>query len=442
MRSILVFKGDSTKAQDVLKAVGPDYRVSVISSPKELDEFPGGPDVLLLDLEASERDVTGHLLDHVRKSPFPIILLTAAADGRSIGEAIDRVRSCSYVTTTGDYAPVLQALIRRAIEQATEKRRLHQAILALKQRLDETEKRFAGESEKTAGQDTKGNILEEIIFVFKRGEIELPSHPKMAQRFREMIDRGVGTQEIALLLKRDAAVSSKLISISNSPFYRGRTNNQTLEQALSRLGLDTARKYVEVILHRTLYTTKNKKLVGLVERLWEHSLSCAYASQTIAENLKLALPDDPFTLGLLHDIGKLVLLQTISELQMKNKIGDMIDGAEISATLEAYHGRFGTSLLKLWNYPSGYQQVTSYHDALEKADPITKELLVVHFANLLSKSMGYDMDEKAEIDLESVESYRLLELEAEAVLRVKERVQALMDQSREFFSATARPSHS
>jgi HD-like signal output (HDOD) protein len=311
--------------------------------------------------------------------------------------------------------------------------------------VDELEKGLAKkEAEKPPApeQDVKENILEEIIFVFKRGEIELPTHPKMIEKFRELIEGGAGTQEIALLLKRDAAVSSKLISISNSPFYRGLANSQTLEQALSRLGLNTAKKYVEVILHRSLYTTKNKKLAGIIELLWEHSLSSAYASQTVAESLKLALPDDPFTLGLLHDIGKLVLLQTIGELQMKNKIGEMVDMGEITATLEAYHGQFGTSLLKLWKYPSGYLQITSYHDALEKADPITKELLVVHFANLLAKSMGYHLGEKTEIDLAATQSFRLLDLKVEAVPEIKKRVQELMEQSKEFFSPGASPSAS
>jgi HD-like signal output (HDOD) protein len=264
----------------------------------------------------------------------------------------------------------------------------------------------------------------------------------MGQKFKELIEEGAGTQEISLLLKRDMAVSSKLISISNSPYYRGLTNNQTLEQALSRLGLNTAKKYVDVILHHSLYTTKNKKLVGIIEMLWEHSLSCAYASQTVAENLKLVLPDDPFTLGLLHDIGKLVLLQTIGELQMKNKIGDMIDAGEISTTLEAYHARFGTSLLKLWKYSSGFLQITSYHDALEKADSISKELLVVHFANLLAKSMGYNMGHPTEVDLTAAESFRLLELKAPAVLEIKNKVKVLMDQSKELFSPGAAPSGS
>jgi HD-like signal output (HDOD) protein len=436
-KSVLLFSGNPTQAQEIRKAVSPDYTVSVISSPSELYEHPGSHGVLLVDLEVTEQYASDPLIDYIKKLPVPVIVLAAVGDGRGIGEAMDRVGSNGYVIKTGDYDSILNSLIRRAIEQSSEKMRLHRIIIALKKRVDELEERLSNKEEEKpvqSVQDTKENILDEIIFVFKRGEIDLPSHPKMSQRFREMVDGGAGTQDIALLLKRDVAVSSKLISISNSTYYRGLTNNKTLEQALSRLGLNTAKQYVEVILNRALYTTKNKKLLSIMEMLWGHSLSCAYASQTITEEMKLTLPDDPFTLGLLHDIGKLVLLQTIGELQAKNKIGAMIDNAEIENTLETYHGQFGTSLLKLWKFPSGYLQIASYHDALEKADPISKELLVVHFANLLVKSMGYHLGGQVEIDLEGAESFRLLGLKPESVAGIRDRVKGHMEQSKEFFS--------
>ncbi len=77
---------------------------------------------------------------------------------------------------------------------------------------------------------------------------------------------------------------------------------------------------MDVVTYRALYTTKNEKFLELLDKLWEHSLSCAYASQATSEALKLELPDDAFTLGLLYDIGKLVLLQAVGELQMGKKL--------------------------------------------------------------------------------------------------------------------------
>ena len=108
------------------------------------------------------------------------------------------------------------------------------------------------------------DMMEQIVFIFKRGEIDLPSHPKLSQKFMELIETGASLQKIAEVLKRDVAISSKLISISNSPFYRGMAKYRTLEQAIGRLGLNTTKQYVDAILHRALYTTKNKNFTEII----------------------------------------------------------------------------------------------------------------------------------------------------------------------------------
>ena len=65
----------------------------------------------------------------------------------------------------------------------------------------------------TKPPETKSSIIEEIIFSFKRGEIDLPSLPQISIRFKEMIDKRANLQEVAELLKQDVAISFKLISV-------------------------------------------------------------------------------------------------------------------------------------------------------------------------------------------------------------------------------------
>ncbi|MBE9547496.1 MAG: HDOD domain-containing protein, partial [Proteobacteria bacterium] len=239
--------------------------------------------------------------------------------------------------------------------------------------------------------ETKASIGKEILSRLKRGKIDLPSLPQITVKFREMVNKGANLHEVAEFLKQDMAITSKLISVSNSAYYRGVSENKTLGQAISRLGLDTTRKYVEVISNRSLYVTTNKKFSESIEKLWEHALACAYASQIVSEILRLKLSEDAFTLGLLHDIGKLILLRIYSEFEKE------IDKTEMSKSLDVYHCEFGAILLKTWEFSDRYVQIAMCHDNLEKANPVSKELLVVHFANLLVKSMGYDQGEQTEI---------------------------------------------
>ena len=145
------------------------------------------------------------------------------------------------------------------------------------------------------------------------------------------------------------------------------------------------------------------------------------------------MPSDPFTLGLLHDIGKLVLFQVIAELQIKNKLGGEVDTAEILQTVNMNHGKFGASLMKLWKFSSGFVKVAAHHDKIDQADFITKELLVVNVSNQIVKTMGFGQEEPMEIDIQGSDAYKQLEMNPEVIDDVKVSVQELMNEFRDFF---------
>jgi len=274
--------------------------------------------------------------------------------------------------------------------------------------------------------ETKSDVIEKIIASFKRGEITLPSPPQVSIKFKEMINKHAKIPEIAALLKQDVAVSFKLISVSNSTFYRGISEIETLDQAISRLGLNTTKQYVEAISNRTLYASTNNEFADIISKLWEHSLSCAYASQIITEVLKIKLSDDVFTMGLFHDIGKLVLLQVFGELEIKGQLGEEVSRIAMFKDLDTHHGKFGAALLEKWKFPTAYAQIAMYHNNLERVDPLSKSLLIVHFANILVKSMGYKIEQQSEIDIEEAESANLLKIDHEIITDIESQVKKLM----------------
>ena len=279
----------------------------------------------------------------------------------------------------------------------------------------------------TGPLEKKRNIVEEILSLLKRGEINLPAFSQIGIKFTKMLKERASIQDVTDVLKQDVAISSKLISISNTAFYRGVEKNKNLEQAINRLGLGATKQYVNLICNRALFTSTNKKIAEQMEKLWEHSISCAYASQVISETLNLRLSNDAFTIGLLHDIGKLALLQVLSELGEKGVIEKDINSAELFNILDKLHGAFGAALLKKWEFPSGFTQIARYHDNLEEADSISNDLLVVHFANLLVKSMGYGQARQAGIDLVGAKSNGFLKLNSAMIADIKEQVKEHMD---------------
>lgn len=273
-------------------------------------------------------------------------------------------------------------------------------------------------------------LLQEIISRFKRGDIILPTLPQIHSKFRDLVDAGANIQDIAEFLKSDAAITSKLISISNSSFYRGMVENRTLDQAINRLGLETTQQMVNAIANHELYTAKDRKYAGLMEHLWEHSLACAHAAQIVADTLRMSLREDPFTLGLLHDIGKLLLVQVVGE--MEKKASKEVEAGELFQTLDAYHDKAGAVLLKRWSFPSVYVSVALKHHAVEEIDSFTGELDVIHFADALVKALGYGADNPDPIDLSSVPTAEKLGLDADVIAGIQKEVRKRMDELKKY----------
>jgi len=169
----------------------------------------------------------------------------------------------------------------------------------------------------TPATRTTDQIYGEIVLSMSNNQSELPSLPKLYIKFRQLIARKAPFNEIVSLIRNDIAISAELIRRSNSAYYRGFVANKSLEQAVARMGYDAVVQVVAELSIRKFFTMRTQKFRSLVENLWKHSISSAYAAEFMSKILKLDLKGDPFLLGLLHDIGKLVLLQIIADMESK-----------------------------------------------------------------------------------------------------------------------------
>ncbi len=274
--------------------------------------------------------------------------------------------------------------------------------------------------------------LDTVIARFNRGEVDLPPLPLIQRKFYELIRSGASLRAIGDLLRQDPAISSKLIRVSNSAFYRGFMDNVTVEQAINRLGLTATKQTVDTIAGRTLFDEANAHYAEVVERLWEHSLSCAHACHVISDLRGLRLSEDPFTMGLLHDIGKLMLLRVVGELEKSGARDVVGDAQALMAAVETHHGKAGGVLLKKWLFPAAYVQAAELHDDVGNVLNPGRELLVVHLANVIVKSMGYGCPNPPGVEPESLESLDILRLHPSMVQIVKDHVKTRMEELREY----------
>ena len=255
-------------------------------------------------------------------------------------------------------------------------------------------------SKEGSSDENQVDLFRDASLYLIRGDIHLPTLPRIQTKFLEFSKIGATFGTMSGLLRKDLALSAELIRLSNSAYYRGFVENKSLDQAIGRLGFAATEQIISDICGRKLHSMSNKKYRPIIERLLKHSIACAFSCEAIAEAKKLELQADPFTLGLMHDIGKLAFLQIISEMESKGRFSSEISSGQILTAIDGYHELFGSKLLEKWKYADIYVQTVLYHDSLDQVDTVTDALGLVYLANIVAKRRGYDIREANEGTIE------------------------------------------
>ena len=129
--------------------------------------------------------------------------------------------------------------------------------------------------------------------------------PTIVSRITAMMSTGtVSAAEIAEEISKDQILTAKVLKLVNSGFYGFRQPITTITHAMVLLGLDVVKTIVLTASVLDIVDAMNQYMEGL----WEHSLGTARAAKLLAERLGMANPEEVALSGLLHDIGKVIVV--------------------------------------------------------------------------------------------------------------------------------------
>lgn len=234
-------------------------------------------------------------------------------------------------------------------------------------------------------------VLDTINRKIGKGDPSLPPAPKIAMKLRQMIDCNAEIKEVVELLQQDLAVATKLIRASNSAYYRGVKKSTNLTQATSRLGLDRTREVVMSICCRGYFATNHRPFKEIVETLWWHSLACAHTADWVAERRGWKVEEDIFSIGLLHDIGKLLMIQVAGELVQRKKGSQEVDLDDLHAAMKTHHERLGAAILEKMGYPDTFASLVKRHHRMDDPETTPRALQILQQADLLAKAAGFGL---------------------------------------------------
>ncbi len=215
---------------------------------------------------------------------------------------------------------------------------------------------------------------------------DIPTLPNIVIEVNKLLqDYDTSIKKLGKLIEKDQAMVTKILRLVNSAFYGFRSKIRNIPHAVIVLGFNTIRNAVVSVSIIKAFPGE-KALGGLkITDFWEHSIGVAVTSRYLAEQTRLDSPDDCFVVGLLHDIGKVVLAQHFTEffgLVWKSvKEGGLSFFEAEQKLLPVNHARIGGHLAKKWQFPVSLIDTITYHHAIRKSVANLNQLIVVHTAD-------------------------------------------------------------
>ena len=206
-----------------------------------------------------------------------------------------------------------------------------------------------------------------------KGFVDLPMHPQIARRIISLAaNENSRPEDIKLLMPRDPALACKILKLVNATYYGVPQKISNLNQAVVVLGFKTARSVALSVSVMRILADARRHGRFLRERFSKHAIACACINKYVAKKGEQVDPELAFSLGLTHDIGKLILdeysreeMDRIIEIAEEKKISFHEAEKEVLAT---DHAEIGEWLGREWGLAEPLVNAIARHHAIEKAE--------------------------------------------------------------------------
>lgn len=185
-------------------------------------------------------------------------------------------------------------------------------------------------------------------FLGSRG---LPTMPAAAQKAFELsINPNAEARDFIEVIKADEALSARVLKIANSVFFDRGKKSQTIDDAVMVIGLSEVRGLMNASALSDLFPSRHPAR----QQFWANAIATAIAARLLAQRSASELTGLAFTAGLMHDIGKLLMLQRAPDEYNKVLKEVQIKGCSfIEAESKVFifdHCQLGHYLAQRWNF--------------------------------------------------------------------------------------------
>ncbi|OGP20606.1 MAG: hypothetical protein A2054_04990 [Deltaproteobacteria bacterium GWA2_55_10] len=190
--------------------------------------------------------------------------------------------------------------------------------------------------------------------------------------------------DLEKVIEHDQAIAARVVAVSNAVFYGFPRKINSIHQAILVLGFDMVKG---LAISTTIFGGLNTRARAVLSALWGHSFEVAMASILIARKSGKVNNEIAFLAGLLHDIGRPILLQVLNKEYLEVCAFDRNCLGREREVFGADHAEVGAWFLEKSKLPEECENAIKYHhtpdECLEKTGAIPPLVEIVYLANLV-----------------------------------------------------------
>lgn len=222
---------------------------------------------------------------------------------------------------------------------------------------------------------------------------ELPTLPTIYSQLLEAMSNTRSTaKDIANIIEKDQAATIKLLKSVNSPIFSIAKSIDNIQNAIFFLGFNEVKNLVFSLSMIDMFNnSKQVPYFNLVE-YWKHSIAVGVATRIIGKICGEKNIENYFVAGIIHDIGKLILIyygktdySKVIEYAIERNIG--IGYAEM-AVLGTDHLEIGAIVAEKWGIPETLINPIRHHLKGMVFDKFDKLTACVHLADVIARALN------------------------------------------------------
>lgn len=263
---------------------------------------------------------------------------------------------------------------------------------------------------------------------------KLPTLPTVYRKLSHLLNvPDPSIRMISNIISEDQAIAAMVLKIVNSAAYGFSNKIGDLQHAIVILGLNEIKNLVLASsMYKIVKEFKSSSAFDM-EKFWKHSIGCAILARVLAETAYLKNPEDVFTGGLLHDIGKLIHATYLRE-EFNRVVANVAETGFQMSELEKKilgfdHAQTGGALAEKWCLPRITVNMIAYHHLSYMPDTMTKEIAAVHIGNTLCIALRMGSGGEKRVPIVNQKAWGILDLKLSDLEYVMQRSTKLFEES-------------